>query len=140
MDRAQFQKMMEQRLKERLGINDEEWKVIGPLVTQVTDKQRELRGGMRVGLGRRGGRRRGGDNAAKTRDDKKAPKGSVDVEALQKCLESADSSAKDIQTKLVAVRAIRTAKETELKTVRDALRQVITVRQEAQLVLMGILD
>jgi len=39
-----------------------------------------------------------------------------------------------------ALRTAKAAVETELAAAQDALRDEVTVRQEAQLVLMGLLD
>jgi len=60
--------------------------------------------------------------------------------ALQTALDNTGSSTEDIQAKLTELRTARKKAETELKTAREALRSVLTLRQEAQLVLMGILD
>mgnify|MGYP001074398676 CR=1 FL=1 len=60
--------------------------------------------------------------------------------ALQTTLENKDASADDIKAKLTALRTSRAKKEADLKSAREELRKVLTLRQEAQLVLMGMLD
>jgi len=63
-----------------------------------------------------------------------------EVEALAKALEAKDTPAADIEAKLKAVREARKKAEDELKAAREDLRKVLTVRQEAVMVLMGMLD
>jgi len=63
-----------------------------------------------------------------------------DVTALQTVLENKDASPEEIKAKLNALRTTRAKREAELKTAREELRKVLTLRQEAQLVLMGMLD
>jgi hypothetical protein len=46
-DPAQFRQQFEDRVKEQLGANDDEWKVIQPKLTKVFDAQRGSRGSMR---------------------------------------------------------------------------------------------
>ncbi|MFH1742602.1 MAG: hypothetical protein ABIH23_26660 [bacterium] len=130
-DPAAMQARMLEGLKEKLGTSDEEWKAIGPLVENVMDKQRETRmGGMGRGMrmGGRGGR--GGSDA----------EANPELDALRQALESESTEAAVIKSKLEAVRQIRKKNEDELKKAREELRQVLTVRQEANLVLIGMLD
>ncbi len=58
-DPEQFRQMMADRMKEQLGVGDDEWKIIEPRLTKVTTLQREAgRGGFGgfSGFGRGGGR------------------------------------------------------------------------------------
>ena len=130
-DPSQMRSMMLDRIKQQLNATDEEWKVMEPLVANVVEKQREARSGLALG---RGTRRPGSEEG---------PWGvetSQQVEALQTAVENEQSSSEDIKSKLKAVRAEREKKEKELKTAREELRKVLTLRQEARLVLMGLLD
>jgi len=139
-DPAQMRTMMLERLKETLGASDDEWKAIEPLASNVMEKQQAARmggfggfmGGRRGPGGGPGGDRGGGAPRFGTPDP--------EVEALNKALEAKDTPAKDIEAKLKALREARLKKEEELKTAREALRKVLTIRQEAQMVLMGYLD
>jgi len=153
-DPARFREMMLERYREPLGVSDEEWKAIKPLIENVVDKQTATRamGMMRFGRGGFGGDRgpgRGGEGRpgaearpAPREGDRPSPFGqpSPEVDALEKALESKDTPVKDIETKLKALRAARQKAEEELKAAREKLRAVLTIRQEAQLVLMGLLD
>jgi Spy/CpxP family protein refolding chaperone len=127
-DPARMEQMMLGRLKEAIKAPEAEWTAIEPLVKDVLKKRAE---GMMRGM-RSWGRRRGGD------DQQQEPV--TPTSELRGLLEKDDSSAEAVKAKLDALRAERTQKESELKASRENLRQVLTVKQEAQLVLMGILD
>ena len=62
------------------------------------------------------------------------------TKALSELLKQDDPPAEEIQKKLAALRAERKAKEKELKDAREKLREVLTAKQEAMLVLQGLLD
>lgn len=89
-------------------------------------------GGRGAGGGRGGGGFGGGGFGG--------PPPSAEVAALQEILASDDATPRDIKAKLQAVRQANRKTEQALKRSRDNLRAVLTVKQEAQLVLMGILD
>lgn len=153
-DPAQMRQMMEQRMKEQLGCTDQEWQVLGPRVTKVMNLTRQT--GMGAGMGRMfmGGRRGGQGGPQGGPQDggpagRRGPRGPLGQEetvvskasdALQTTLENASAAPDEIKAKLTA---LRTAKETarqELATAQKELREVLSLRQEAQLVLMGMLN
>ena len=125
-DPAQMREMMGQRFKVALACTDEEWKVIGPRVEKVLEIQFQARFG-RGGFGGPGGR--GGMFGA-----------SPEAQALNEAIESKDTPDKEIKAKLKAFRDAAKKREAELKKARDELRKVVTLRQEARLVLMSMLD
>ena len=139
-DPARMREMMVERMRESLAVSDDEWKAIKPLIEKVFEKQTAARmGGMRGMMGgRRGGERRGGPEG--TERQRPASPGDAEVEALSKALEAKDTPAADIEAKLKALRDARKKAEEELQAARTELRKVLTVRQEAELVLRGILD
>jgi len=59
---------------------------------------------------------------------------------LRQMLASKDASADQIKTKLTALRAAQEHSRQELTKARQNLRQLLTLRQEAVLVLNGLLD
>lgn len=126
-NREDFERRMAERMKEMLGVQDEEWQVIQPLLQNVQEKQRAMRMGGFFGRGRGGPG--GGDNEEP-----------ADIAALRAALDNPNTPAADIKAKLDAYRAGQKQREEELAAARDELRKVLTVRQEAQLVLMGMLD
>lgn len=123
-DPAQMTERFAERIKENLGSTDEEWKAVKPLVTKVIDAR--MKASANFG-GFRG--RRSGDQ----------PSSNPSADALSKALE-AKAPAEEVKAKLTAYRDQQKKNEEELKTAREALRKVLSVNQEAQLVLMGLLD
>jgi len=145
-DPAQFQQRMMDRYKEALEVkSDDEWKIISERIEKVSTIQRELRsgrGGFGGGFRNRGGNN-GGDQAAADTSGRQNRGGfggdpNPDVEALQKALE-AKASSEEIKGKLAKVRTSTKDKEANLTKAQDELRKVLSVRQEATAVLMGLL-
>lgn len=61
-------------------------------------------------------------------------------EALEQTLEKSESTTEDVKAKLLALRNAREKSKQELVKAQQELREVLTVNQEARLVLMGLLD
>jgi len=125
MDPEKMWGFMSKRMQERMNIKDEEWQVIEPLLKDVQLTQMKNRMGAMRGMFGRG---RGGKEEAK---------GAV-AELTKALKDKADAAT--IKVKLAAVRKEKEDKAADLKAKKDKLRQVLTVQQEAQLVLIGILD
>ena len=144
-DPEQMRQRMMERYREQLEIkSDDEWKAIEPRVTKVMEARRDVGygGGFGFrGMGGPGGPRRGGDeggrDGGRRREFGGAP--SPEAEALQKAIE-AKASNEEIKTKLAKFREARKAKEANLTKAQDDLRKVLTVRQEASAVMMGLLQ
>jgi hypothetical protein len=137
-----FRKRMSERLKTSLKVTDDEWSVIEPLIEKVNEKQREA-GGSRFGGGTRGGGGTpGGTTGGTTGTTSTRPErpGSAESAALRTALESDTTSPEEIKAKLTALREVRKKGASELVVAREELRKVVTVRQEAVLVSMGILE
>lgn len=124
LDPAQMTERFAERIKEDLAFSDEEWKAVKPLVVKVMDARMKANANMG---GLRG--RRGGDQ----------PSANPTADALSKALE-AKAPTEEVKAKLAAYREQQKKNEEELKTAREALRKVLSVNQEAQLVLRGLLD
>ncbi|HUW35597.1 MAG TPA: hypothetical protein VM223_28635 [Planctomycetota bacterium] len=134
-DPARMREMLNTRMKEALKVNDEEWKALQPKVEKVMTMSRELTGGgMRMAGGRRGGNQPAADNAE---PQSLLVKAQADLQAT---LDKEDASADEIKTKLTAYREARELAKQELAKAQAELRELVTPRQEAQLVLMGYLD
>ena len=128
-----FMQRMNDRLKASLKVTDEEWNVLKPLIEKVQTAQREAGAGR--GFGGRGGGPGGDPNApADTRP------GAAESAALRTAVETDGTSADDIKAKLAAVRAVRKKGAADLAVAREELKKVVTVRQEAVLVSMGMLE
>jgi len=145
-DPAQMRQMMEQRMREQLGATEQEWKVLGPRVMKVSELNRQISGFGR-GFGGPGGfgGRRGGPQGGPQGDRQGAPQREMTAvekasEQLQTTLEDTAATPDQIKTQLTALRAAKEKAKQELAAAQQELRKVVTVRQEAQLVLMGMLD
>ena len=155
----EFRARMEERIKTSLKVTNDEWAVLQPLIEKVTTKQREAMSGRFGGFGGFGGRgggpggdrggagggapggapsgAPGGATAAAPGGDRA---GSAESQALRDALEKDSSTAEDIKAKLNAVRDSRKKATADLASAREELKKVVTVRQEAVLFSMGILD
>lgn len=131
-DPAQMQQRMLEGVRDRLEVKDDtEWKAIEPLVQKVMDLRREQMGaGMRGAFGGRGGGpgggRWGGEPAA-------------EETALRTAIES-NASNNELKAKMDAYRKARAAKEAELKAAQDNLKKVLTTKQEAVALQMGLVN
>ncbi|MDK2971062.1 MAG: hypothetical protein PWP23_817 [Candidatus Sumerlaeota bacterium] len=105
------------RFKEELGLSDDEWAVLKPRIEKVIALQSEMRGGGR------------GNTASMP-----------EVEALRTALENPEATNDEITQRVAELRKAREEKQAELKTARETLRELLTPRQEALLVLNGLLD
>ncbi len=132
-DPERMQQMMEQRMQQQVGASDEEWKKIGPSVMKVSQLNQQVSGGGMFG-GRRGpmGGRFGAQEQPTELD--KA------TEQLQKVIDNDSAKPEDIEKQLTAFRAAREMAKKELAAEQQKLQKQVTVRQKAQLVLMGLLD
>jgi hypothetical protein len=129
-DPAQARERMSNWMKEQLAVNDEEWKVIQPKVEKVFNVRRDASGGG----GFFGGRSRGGDESA--------PKSTVQQASsdLRATLDKKESTADEIKSKLTALREAREKAKVDLVTAQKELKEVLTQRQEATMVMLGMLD
>jgi hypothetical protein len=142
-DPAEIKQRRLEAAQEQMEItNKEDWKAIEPLIGKVIDAQMDV---MRAGAGMfgRGGRRGGGEGANNGAD--RPPRRnffgepSASMTALRDAIDSKASTA-DLKAKLAAVRAETKAREDKLEAARKDLRDVLTVRQEAIAVSMGLLQ
>lgn len=126
-DPAQFRQRMLDRLKQQLGMSDDEFAAVQPKIEKVFQLQRDARGGRMMG-------RRGGENSG--------PQSPVQTarEDLRKTLDNKDASADDIKAKLTALRDAESKAHDELVKAQDDLKSVLTQRQEAVLVMDGMLQ
>jgi hypothetical protein len=145
-DPARMRQMMEQRMKEQLGVSDEEWKVIGPRLTKVMELNRQAGGGMGMGRlfmrrGPQGQRGPGGDRPRPGRPEgQELTPVQKAMDELDATLENESAAAEEIKAKLTALRGAREKARQQLATAQQELRQLLTLRQEAQLVMMGLLN
>jgi len=140
-DPERMRQMYLERVKTTLGATDEEWKVLAPRIEKVQGLSMQLRAGGRMfgGRGARGDRPQGAtaQNDQPQREQSEVEKAAT---ALREVLEKESATAEDIAKKLTALREAREKVKQELAAAQEDLRKLLTARQEAQLVLMGMLD
>ena len=150
IDPAEFRQRMMDNYRERLEIKgDDEWKAIQPLIEKVTEARREVGfggGGFAFGRGGGGGRRGGGNGDAQANGNNQGgrrgfPGGepSAEAEELQKAIDS-NASKDELKAKLTKFREARKDKEAKLAKAQEDLKKVLSVKQEAAAVLMGLLQ
>ena len=132
---------MTERVRELLDVkNEDEWKLIQTRLEKTQEAQREVRslsGDLRLLFSQ------GGDQGGERRPSRGGP-GSFggtpnpDSEALSKAVQ-AKSPTDELKQRLARVREARKAAEAKYEKAADDLRQVLTVRQEATLVAIGLL-
>lgn len=137
-DPAQFQQRIMSNIRDELNFtNDTDWNAVQPLIQKVMDARR----GLGSGMGMRMMFRRPGDNNNQNRPRRGGFFGqpSPQAEALQQAIDSHAPDAQ-IQKALEKYRASEKQKEAQLKQAQDHLRKVLSIRQEAQATLMGLLQ
>jgi hypothetical protein len=135
-DPAQFQQRMLDNIKDRLGFtNDTDWSAVQPLVQKVMDDRREAMAGMFRGFGRRGGNGGPGGGGGGAFGGASNP----DAEALQQAIDS-NASAAQVKTLLDKYRASQKTRQAKLEADQADLQKVLSQKQEAQAVLMGLLN
>lgn len=133
-DPAQMQQRMLEGVRDHLEFtNDTDWSAVQPLVQKVLDARRDvgMGGGMRAIFG---GRNRGGDQGG----GNNRPRGggmfgqpSPEEESLNKALED-NAPAAQVKDLLAKYKASKAAKQAKLEAAQDALKAVLTTKQEAQ--------
>lgn len=140
--RRMMQERMMQRIKQNLGATDEEWTKIEPPLTKVMTLSQQAEGMGGRGMGARNAAPRQarpqtpeGDQPAMPEPETKLEKARME---LRQTLDGDDKEA--VQAKLDAFRAARDEAKKELADAQKALKETVTLNQEAELVLMGYLD
>jgi hypothetical protein len=145
-DPAQMRERFATMIKEQLAPTDDEWKVIQPKLDKVMEMQRDARGGGMGGMF--GGRRRGGDTGGgnggggtdtSAADTNRSPTQTASRD-LRQLLDNKDATPEQIAAKLTALREARDKARASLQTAQKDLKEVLSPRQEAVLVMMGMLD
>jgi len=137
-DPAQFQQRMMDNIKDRLGFtNDTEWSAVQPMVQKVFDARRDsMAGGFGRMFGRRGGPGGGGPGGGGPGGQ--ASPSNPEADALQQAID-ANAPASQIKTLLEKYRTAEKAKEAKLEQAQADLQKVLSQKQEAEAVLLGLL-
>ena len=140
--RKQFEARQQKRLQEQLGASDDEWKILEPKIKKVRELA-QLVGEDAAGqmmMGGPGGP--GGFRIFRNTDPNAPERSDLDrkTEALRKAVENPEAKPEDVAAALKVYREARSKAKGDLETARKQLRELLTVRQEAQLVTMGVLE
>lgn len=144
-DPAEFRAQMEQRMlentRERLEITDEtEWKAIEPLVKKINElRAQQLGGNVRGMMGGRGGQGGQGGQGGRGGRGGFGAEPSAEQTALDSAIES-NASKDDLKAKMTAYRKARDQQAASLKTAQDNLKKVLTTKQEAVALQMGLVN
>lgn len=139
-DPAQFRQRIMDRLKEQLGATDDEMAALGPKIEKVMQLQRDASGGgMRGMFGRRGGQGGPGGPPGGASTANESPVRQKAAE-LRETLDNKDAKPDEIKAKLDALRAARAQAKQDLAAAQQELKGLLTQRQEAVLVEMGMLE
>jgi len=139
-DPAAMQQRMMDNIREQLGFtNDTVWSAVEPLVQKVNDARRDVGGG---GLGRMFGRgNRGGGQGGPPGGGRGGMFGTPgpEEEALQKALDD-NAPSGQIKDALAKYKAAHKAKQAKLEAAQAELKKVLSVKQEAQATLLGLVQ
>jgi len=139
-DPAQMQQRMMDRYRQDLNFtNDADWNAVQPLVQKVVDARMAVGfGGRGFGRGGRGGGQ-GGPGGPGGGGNNPFNQPNPDRDALQSAID-ANAPAGQIKALLAKYEASQKAKQAALIAAQTDLRKVLTVPQEAEATLSGLLD
>jgi hypothetical protein len=141
------EEMLQQRMtqmREQFEITDDaEWKVISDRITTVSEAQRlsmtaGMGGGGRGGFGGPGGAPGGRGAAGGNRGGRQGLNANPEQDALRQAVTDKLPDA-EIKSRLASLREARKANEEKLSKTQEELRAVLSVRQEAVAVMLGLL-
>jgi len=141
----EMQARMSAALKERFGVtSDDEWNLIMERINKVNELRRtSMAGGMALrglfgGPGGPGGPNGQGGGGRGNRPGGFGPVSNPEVDALQTAVTDKAPDA-EIKARLERLREVRKTNEATLAKAQEDLRAVLSVRQEAVAVLIGLL-
>ena len=119
-----------------LAAGDEEWAVLEPRIGRVMRLQREVSAGREP----KGPRQPRTDRPPPDPNDASTPPVVVRARALNAALFDPSLPAAEIKARVAAVRDARLRVRQDLARAQDELRELLTYRQEATLIIMGMLE
>jgi hypothetical protein len=125
------------RMREALGVSEEQWKVMGPKIERIESLRRDAGEAMMPG---RMGPRRDGQQPASAPAGEKLSDAQQKAEALRELLSKTDASDTQVKDAVKALRDARKQARKELGTARKDLLKSVDQKQEARLVLWGVLE
>lgn len=122
-----FRQAQSKQDQQLLGSTDEEWKVLGPKIEKVRKLKADSRAAAAVGY-------------PDGYPEELIPAVNKTANDLAKVLKSKDAKPEDVKAALEAYHKAKVKLKEDLAKARKELTELLTVRQEAQLVLMSVLD
>ncbi len=149
VDPEVMRESMMQRMQQQLGASAAEWQVIAPRLQEVMDLSRQLdspgrnrraAGGTARAQGQAGQARR--ERGPQLHSNADRPPSAVQraADELQQLLGDSSATPERIKARLATLRQSRAAVMQELARARAQLQGVLTIEQEATLVLRSILE
>lgn len=143
-DPAQMQQRMMDRYREELGFtNDTDWSAVEPLVQKVNDARRDVgmagMGRMFGGRGNRGGGQGGGQGGPGGGRGGMFGTPSPEEEALQKAIDD-NAPSGQIKDALAKYKKAHKEKQAKLEAAQAELKKVLSMKQEAQATLLGLVQ
>jgi hypothetical protein len=138
-DPSQMRERMLERVRELFEVKDDtEWKILEERITKVYEVQREALGSRFGGLSLLRG---GGGDPQQGGSSRMGMLGgaSAEADALQKAIDG-KASNEQLKLRMERVREARKASEEKLKAAQEELKQVLSVRQEAMALQMGLVN
>ena len=141
-----FQARMLEMAKTQLNATDAEWAKIEPPLKKVMTLSNQANArGMGMGMAGRGSRQGGqGQGQGGQAPDQQPAREQSEVQkasaALTEVLQNESATAEEVTAKLTALRTAKEAAQKELAAAQAELKKTVNVRQEARLVLMGMLN
>lgn len=135
----QMENMISQGLKQMLGSTDEEWSVIGPMVLKVYSLVSSQSSGVQIRsimgrAGNQGSQMRGGNRSSSSSTE------DVALEELSALLASEETTNTQLKNKISEIRNAREKSRQDLVKARKELRELLTLKQEASLISVGLLE
>ena len=140
MDPTQMRERMMERVRELFEVKDDaEWKIIEERIMKVYEVQREAMGSRFGGLSMLRGAGGGDTQQGGSSRTGKLGGANAEADALQKALDG-KASNETLKSRMERFREVRKASEVKLLDAQEALKQVLSVRQEAIALQMGLVN
>ena len=140
-DPAQMQQRMMDNIRDQLGFtNDTDWSAVQPLVQKVMDARRDVGfGNMRPHIGRNRGGNNGGGQGGGGRGGECSASPARNKMPCRRPLTMTHRRRKS-RDLLAKYKAAQKVKQANLETAQANLKAVLTVKQEAQATLLGLVN
>ncbi len=135
-----------ERVRQLIGGTDDEWMAIRPRVMHVVVLQNQLRASRDKGFRLP---KDGQPRKVKYKDPKSAPPNDgrpptpevIDTaKSLREAVTDTEAPLSELRQRVMAARQARAKARAELTQAQEQLRDVVSVRQEATLIILGLLD